>query len=97
MKKIETIEQLKELKKGEKFFLIQKGDIQFYTYVCENPMFSDSAIALRNSSSNPETIYKSFFERGIILSGVHDSEIVGQYMIAQLEKEIQNIKEVYIK
>lgn len=97
MQKINTFQELKELKLGEKVYIIENGNKKVYYFIQVNPK-DENSIILINSLSYLEArcIHQSAFGWFDIFIGEYDSNIIGEAMIKQLEDKIKSIKTHYI-
>lgn len=92
-------EQLKELKTGDKIYVIRDGNCVPYIFCCINPKVLTHAIVIHGGAYVEA---KSLFITGkyrfqAMYYGEYDSKFVGNVMLAQHEQSIKVVKEVYLK
>jgi len=93
-----TAEQLKALKHGDKVYRFDGHNFRRLYFVGLMPKSPDYLIFCDGEylthlyiSSKDNTFRNEWYD------GNYDSEFVGNQMIARLEKDIQNIREIYIE
>ncbi len=99
MTRVNTIEGLSTLNPKDSFWVIKGGNITPYRFAGLSPMSQFMVIGIAGFDVMTAKVFSqhSFPDTTVVLVGDYDSKEIGEYMVAQLEFEITNIKETYIK
>jgi hypothetical protein len=92
--KLLTNEEIKSLPYGEKVTRISNGRSVRLVFVGRVPGNENSVVFMNGGKS--EVMPLHYGENKTIYSGPYDSNFVGEILISNLEKEIAEIKEVYM-
>ncbi len=99
MKRIENLEQLKQLGVKEKFYVLDEGRVKKYIFCSLNPV-ADNVVAIPDYDyAAAVTFGKMQFDYGkrVFLQGEYVSAEVGQVMIDQMNERIDSVKEIWMK
>lgn len=98
MKQIRDVKELMNLKSGESVYIIKNGQVNPYKFACVHPSIEGVILVNTGSYTTCVVLYGTLAGiRNSVLVGNYDSDLVGNIMVSQLEKEIEDIKDVYLK
>ncbi len=98
METINSIEELKQLAKGEKFYVVTDR-CNGYWVVDIHPKTDFYLVTIWDANySTPKCFSRNDFVTGnVFLKGKYNGKEVGQIMINNLMEQSERIKEIYIK
>lgn len=98
MTPINSIEELKQLAIGEKFYVISEGNIRSYLLTALHPKIENIVVTIWDADYTTAKIFSktSFNANNVFLQGSYNLAIVGNIMIAQLERRAESIRRIYI-
>ena len=99
MVEITTLEQLSELKPGDKIYHVERGHLTSYVFCCKNPKIPEAFIALDDGNWTKAVSIKVYtpLRNRALYYGKYNSTHLGLVMVQQLTDEIKQIREVFSK
>lgn len=100
MKIIESLDEIRNLKIGDKFYVVSQGDISCFSFAGLNPKTNEPMGINDAKYSKVECFSAGMFlnrDYKCCMIGEYVSNEIGQVMLEQLTRQIESIKSIYLK
>lgn len=86
------------LETGEKIYCIHNGESRSYRFVCMHPIKSmqDTHFIVVSDASHTESKVFKVGDDRVWKGGTYSSQIIGETMVSQLNKNIESVSRVYL-
>jgi hypothetical protein len=100
MKIIESLDEIRNLEIGEKFYVVCQGEFSCFLFAGLNPM-TNEPMGINNANYSKVECFSAgmFLNRDYkcCMIGEYVSNEIGQIMLDQLTRRIESIKSIYLK